>query len=156
VKLVRSTKAKLVFDLGQREEQMLLRLLKLYPCVPAAHHVLSKADQLPGAAANQQLLDEALEEQRTQNKKHLLTLLNDPGRLEHTDSGARLSLSPAEAEWFMQVLNDIRVGSWIELGSPAGRLTELNPAKALIFWPWSGRGIFKCNCLRRSKEGREA
>ena len=48
MKLVRSTKSVLVFDLSQREEQMLLRLLKLYPCVPAAHHVLSKAGQLPG------------------------------------------------------------------------------------------------------------
>jgi hypothetical protein len=147
VKLVRSTKAKLVFDLGQREEQMLLRLLKLYPCVPAAHHVLSKAGQMPGAAANQQLLDEALEEQRAQNKKHLQTLLNDPGRLEHTDSGSRLSLSPAEVEWFMQVLNDIRVGSWIELGSPQGKLTELSPAKAPHFLAMERAGYFQMQLL---------
>ena len=147
MKLVRSTKTRLVFDLGQREEQMLLRLLMLYPCVPAAHHVLSKAGRLPGAAANQQLLDEALAEQRTQSKQKLQALLADSGRLEHTESGARLSLSPAEAEWFMQVLNDIRVGSWILLGSPEGRLTELSPDKAPHFLAMERAGYFQTQLL---------
>ncbi len=147
MKLVRVTKAKLVFDLGQREEQMLHRLLKLYPCVPAAHHVLSKAGRVPDAAANQQLLDEALAEQRVQNKKQLQALLADSGRLEHTDSGARLSLSPAEAEWFIQVLNDIRVGSWILLGSPDGKPMELTPAKAPHFVAMERAGYFQMQLL---------
>jgi hypothetical protein len=147
VKLVRSTKAKLVFELGQREEQMLLRLLKLYPCVPPAHHVLSKAGRLPGSAANQQLLDEALAEQRAQNKKHLQALVADPRRLEHTEAGARLSLSPAEAEWLMQVLNDIRVGSWIGLGSPEHLLTELSPEKAPHFLAMERAGYFETQLL---------
>ena len=147
MKLIRSTKSRLVFDLGQREEQMLLRLLKLYPCVPAAHHVLSKAGRLPGAEATQQLLDEALAEQRAQLKKQLQTLLADPHRLEHTDSGARLSLSPAEAEWFIQVLNDIRVGSWIELGSPDGKPVELDPSKAPHFLAMERAGYFQAQVL---------
>ena len=147
MKLVRSTKTRLVFDLGQREEQMLLRLLKLYPCVPAAHHVLSKAGRLPGAAANQQLLDEALAEQRTQSKEKLQALLADSGRLEHTESGARLSLSPAEAEWFMQVLNDIRVGSWVILGSPDNRPAELTTANAPHFLAMEMAGFFQTQLL---------
>ena len=147
MKLVRSTKTRLVFDLGQREEQMLLRLLKLYPCVPPAHHVLGKACQLPDSEANQQLLDEALAEQRAQNKKQLQALLADPNRLEHTESGARLSLSPAEAEWFMQVLNDIRVGSWILLGSPDGKPLELTPAKAPHFVAMERAGYFQMQLL---------
>ena len=147
MKLVRSTKTRLVFDLGQREEQMLLRLLKLYPCVPAAHHVLSKAGRLPNAAANQQLLDEALAEQREQTKKQLQALLADPHRLEHTESGARLSLSPAEAEWFMQVLNDIRVGNWILLGSPEGKPMELTPGKAPYFLSMERAGYFQVQLL---------
>jgi hypothetical protein len=147
MKLVRSTQSRLVFDLSQREEQMLLRLLKLYPCVPAAHHVLSQAGRLPGAAANQQLLDEALAEQRAQNKKQLQTLLADPHRLEHTESGARLSLSHVETEWIMQVLNDIRVGSWIQLGSPEGKPLELSPAKVPHFVAMERAGYFQMQLL---------
>jgi hypothetical protein len=147
MKLIQSTKTRLVFDLGQREEQMLLRLLKLYPCVPPAHHLLSKAGQLPNSAANQQLLDEALAEQRAQNKKQLQILLADPRRLEHTESGARLSLSSTEAEWFIQVLNDIRVGSWILLGSPEGKPLELTPEKAPHFVAMERAGYFQMQLL---------
>jgi hypothetical protein len=153
VKLVRSTKTKLVFDLNSREEQMLLRLLKLYPCVPAAHHVLSKAGGLPAAAADQQLLDEALAEQRAQNKKQLQSLVADPHRLEHTESGARLSLSHAEAEWFMQVLNDIRVGSWIVLGSPESKIAELSPAKAPHYLAMERAGYFQMQLLAALEGG---
>lgn len=153
MKLVRSTKTRLVFDLSQREEQMLLRLLKLYPCVPAAHHVLSKTSRLSDAAANQQLLDESLAEQRAQNKKQLQTLLADPHRLEHAESGARLSLSPAEAEWFMQVLNDIRVGSWILLGSPDGKPLELTPEKAPHFVAMERAGYFQMQLLEALEGG---
>jgi hypothetical protein len=147
MKLVGANKTKLVFDLGQRESQMLLRLLGLYPCVPAAHHVLSRAGRLPDAAASQQLLDEALAEQRVQNKKQLQALLADSRRLEHTESGARLSLTPGEAEWLMQVLNDIRVGSWIELGSPDGKPVELVPAKAPHFLAMERAGYFQMQLL---------
>ena len=153
MKLVRSTEKRLVFDLDPREEQMLLRLLTLYPCVPAAHHVLSKAGRLPRAAANQQLLDEALAEQREQNKKQLQTLLTDPRRLEHKEAGARLSLSPAEAEWFMQVLNDIRVGSWILLGSPESKITELSPAKAPHYLAMERAGYFQMQLLEALEGG---
>ena len=86
--------------------------------MPPAHQLLSKAGRLPDPEANQQLLDEALAEQRAENRRQLQALLADPRRFAHTETGARLSLSPAEVEWLLQVLNDIRVGSWVRLGSP--------------------------------------
>ena len=36
----------------------------------------------------------------------------------HRASGCHLTLSGPEIEWLLQVLNDVRVGSWIALGSP--------------------------------------
>jgi hypothetical protein len=77
----------------------------------------------------------------------LQTLLADPHRLDRTDLGARLSLSPAEAEWFMQVLNDIRVGSWILLGSPDGKPLELTPEKAPHFVAMERAGYFQMQLL---------
>ena len=37
-----------------------------------------------------------------------------------TKSGSRfrLLLQPTEVEWLLQVLNDVRVGSWLALGEP--------------------------------------
>ena len=40
-------------------------------------------------------------------------------------TGCRLSLSQADLEWLLQILNDIRVGSWVILGSPEEKL-EVN------------------------------
>ncbi|MCX6925565.1 MAG: hypothetical protein NT154_20505 [Verrucomicrobia bacterium] len=133
MKLVQATKTRLVFHLGQREKRSLVQMLKLYPRVPSSHHVLSKSGRLPSAEANQQLLDEALAEQRADNKKQLQALLADPKRFADTETGGRLSLTRVQVEWLLQVLNDIRVGSWVILGSPEKAPKELTPANAPHF-----------------------
>jgi len=147
MKLVKATKSRLVFELGQREKRSLSQILKLYPCVPSAHHVLSKSGRLPDGVANQQLLDEALAEQRAENKNRVQALLTDPRRFEQTETGARLSLSPAELEWLLQVLNDIRVGSWVILGSPENKPAELNAATAPHFLAMEMAGYFQMQLL---------
>ncbi len=153
MKLLRATGTRLVFELGQREKRSLLQLLKLYPCVPSAHHVLSQSGLLPDAKENQQLLDEALAEQRAENQKQLRNLLADPRRFDQTESGARLSLSRAEVEWVMQVLNDIRVGSWVILGSPEEKPTELTAGNAHHFLAMEMTGYFQMQLLEALEEG---
>ena len=147
MKLVKATKTRLIFHLGQREKRSLPQVLKLYPCVPSAHHVLSKSGRMPDAAGNQQLLDEALAEQREENKQQVQALLADPNRFDPTDTGARLSLSPAEVEWLMQVLNDVRVGSWVLLGSPDKKPAELNANTARHFLAMEMAGYFQMQLL---------
>jgi hypothetical protein len=147
MKLVKATNSRLVFELGQREKRSLPQILKLYPCVPPAHHVLSKSGRLPDGVANQQLLDEALAEQRAENKKRVQALLADPRRFEPAESSARLSLSPVELEWLLQVLNDVRVGSWVILGSPENKPSELNPTTAPHFLAMEMAGYFQMQLL---------
>jgi hypothetical protein len=147
MKLVKATKSRLVFELGHRETRSLPQILKLYPCVPSAHHVLSKSGRVPDRVASQQLLDEALAEQRAEHKKQVQALLADPRRFEHTETGARLSLSPAEVEWLMQVLNDIRVGSWVVLGSPDKKPAELTAGNAAHFLAMEMAGYFQMQLL---------
>ena len=147
MKLVQATKTRLVFHLGLREEQSLVQILRLYPCVPPAHHVLSKSSRLPNAEANQQLLDEALAEQRTETRKQVQALLADPRRLAHTETGGRLSLAHAEVEWLLQVFNDIRVGSWVNLGSPDEKPAELTAANAPHFLAMEMAGYFQMQLL---------
>ena len=147
MKLVQATKKRFVFHLGQREQRSLEQLLKRYPCVPPAHHVLSKSGRLPDAKGNQRLLDEALAEQRADSKKRLQALLADPQRFARTETGARLSLSHVEAEWFLQVLNDIRVGSWVILGSPDSRPADLTAENAPYFLTMEMAGHFQMQLL---------
>ncbi len=147
MKLVQATKTRLVFHLGPREKRSLLQLLKLYPCVPSAHHLLSRTGRVPDREANQRLLDEALAEQRAENKKQVQALLADPRRFALTETGARLSLARAEAEWLLQVLNDVRVGSWVIVGSPEGKPAEVTVATAPHFVAMEMAGYFQMQLL---------
>ncbi len=143
------TPDKLSIQFGKREKRLFCQVLRLYPCIPPAHQPLSKSGKLPEPQANQRLLDEALADQRAQNKGRLQGLLADPQRFHQTETGWRLSLSPAEAEWLLQVLNDIRVGSWIMLGSPESKLEfkRLTRGMAPHFWAMELSGHFQMHLL---------
>ena len=147
MKLIRSTNGKFVFHLSQRDKLLLLQVLKLYPRIPSASQPLSKSTRLPDRESNQRLLDEALAEQRAANKKQLETLLTDPRRFADAETGCRLTLSQSDMEWLLQVLNDIRVGSWVLLGSPEEKLEQLTVTTAPHFWAMEMSGYFQMRFL---------
>jgi len=66
-----------------------------------------------------------------------------------TESGPRLSLSPSELEWLLKILNDVRVGSWIILGSPEQGMEFklLNEKTAPDFWAMEMSGQFQMRFL---------
>ena len=148
MKIIRA-KDKYHLDFAQREYRVLTDLLKLYPCVPPAHQPLSKSGQLADAESARQLLDEALAGQRAENKKRLQTLLANPHRKQETDTGFRLCLAPSDVEWLLQVLNDIRVGSWVLLGSPEDEMKPklLNEKTAPHYWAMEMSGYFQAQLL---------
>lgn len=149
MKFVRADNGKLVFHLGKRDKRLLYELLKLYPRIPPGHQKLTKGEKLPDAQASEQLLNEALAEQRAENKKLVQSFLESPSRFAEDQTGFRLSLTPAELEWLLQVLNDIRVGSWVHLGSPEPKmeLRLLNDKTAPDFWAMEVSGYFQANLL---------
>ena len=118
MKLLRSGKTGFVFQLSPREKQLLLETLELYPLVPAAHHRLSSKDSQREADENQRLLEESLAEQREENRKQVQEILAQPERFRGVKSHFHLTLKHSDVEWLLQVLNDVRVGSWLALGKP--------------------------------------
>jgi hypothetical protein len=118
VKLIRTNREKLVFEISLPEKRLLFEVLKLYPLISATHHRLSKTSKTAKHDENQRLLEESLAAQREENRKNVRAMLNEPGRFQATASGFQLALSGPEIEWLLQVLNDVRVGSWIALGAP--------------------------------------
>jgi len=142
--------SKFIFEAGTREKNLLLGVLKLYPCIPAAHR-LKQLDRLPDSSQN--LLDEALAEQRVESKKQLEAFLTEPARFEQTQDGWRFSLSRTELEWMLQILNDIRIGSWIKLGSPDEKrgIRLLNKETAQDFWAMELAGALQMQMLEALK-----
>jgi hypothetical protein len=118
MRLIRIGREKFEFEMGGKEKELLLHVLDLYPLVPETHHRLSRGGQLSNPEENQHLLDEALKVQRLANKKQVLALLSEPNRFVACATGLRVGFTRGETEWLLQVLNDVRIGSWIALGSP--------------------------------------
>ena len=146
MKLVRIAKDSFVFQLLKREKWLLHEVLNLYPKIPSNHLRISKSSKTPDQPSSQRLLEEALTEQRSENKTKLEALLSDPARWSENHTGFQLSLSAAEMEWLLQVLNDVRVGSWIGLGSPEQQAQVLNEHTAPHLWAMEIAGAFQM-CL---------
>jgi hypothetical protein len=117
MKLIRAEQNQFEFEMRFGEQARMRQLLQRYPLVPAAHHQLSRG-KIPKRAENQQLLEEALQSQREENRKQIEALLSEPRRFVKGERGYRATFSRGEIEWLLQVFNDVRIGSWIALGSP--------------------------------------
>ena len=118
MKLIRTQREKLAFEISLPEKRLLFEVLKLYPLITTTHHRLSKTARSAKQADNQRLLEESLAAQREVNRKNVRAMLDQPGHFQTTTHGLHLTLARPEIEWLLQVLNDVRVGSWIALGSP--------------------------------------
>lgn len=105
-------------EFAPEEKALLLHLLSLYPLVPESYHKLTKDKKLPKRDENQQLLDEALRAQRDQNKRAVQAFIGGSGRFTETEGASRVTFLRGELEWLLQVVNDVRIGCWIALGSP--------------------------------------
>lgn len=145
MKLIRSDAKGFAFHIDSREKRLLCEILKLYPLIPISHHRLTLSND-PADTADQNLLEEALSEQRQLNKENLLAMLAEPNRFKTVPAGFRFSLSSEQMEWLLQVLNDVRVGSWILLGEPdekKGKDVHLTEENAHYLWSMELAGYFQ-------------
>jgi hypothetical protein len=107
-----------IFQLSKRDRNLLLFVLKLFPVTKAVNHRLSRAPR-PEDEAHQELLVEAMEEQRKGHVKKIEQLIKNEARFfRETEEALQIALSGDQIEWLLQTLNDVRVGSWTLLGCP--------------------------------------
>jgi hypothetical protein len=107
-----------IFRIDAREEALLLAMLRLYPVLENSHHRLSQDPKAAGSA-EQRLLEESMAQQRAAHRRKVDALFLAPQRFFKEVLGERhLVLTGDQFEWLLQVLNDIRVGSWVRLGCP--------------------------------------
>lgn len=121
--------------LHRREKEILLHILELYPRTPPAHHRLTETVASPDLEASRRLLDESIVAGRKEARQKLENWLAEPGRFTAAEKGFRLKIKAEDLEWLMQVLNEIRVGSWIRIGSPENEpdMNKVTPENAADF-----------------------
>jgi len=143
VKLTRADQSEFSFQIEGHEKHALFKLLELYPLVPAGHQKLSKNGARP---EDEQLLQSSINSQREENKRQVLAMMNAKSRFQPNKEGYRFTLKAAQVEWLLQVLNDIRIGSWLLLGAPDKHektLASLNERTAANFWAMEIAGLFE-------------
>jgi hypothetical protein len=147
VKFIKLDRGRCHFQIAAKEKNLLFEMLRRYPVIPVAHQRLSKSEDKP---EDQELLDAALAEQRAVNRKQAMAMLKAKSRFRKNKKGWRFSIPAARMEWLLQVLNDVRVGSWLALGSPEGPiaiLAALNDQTAPHFWAMEISGHFQAVLL---------
>lgn len=152
MKLIEAGDNQLSFYLTPTERAVLLELLEAYPCVPPAHARFQAVSQgVDESAEIQQLLEEALAERRDALRRQIRQWIRNPETLQRHGHGWKLQMRPGEWETLLQVLNDVRVGSWISLGSPDPLPEELpkDPERARAMATMELAGWFEMSLLEQ-------
>lgn len=107
-----------VFALSERERDFLVSVLQAYPALPRDYQPLSResADRL--GDEDRALLEESLLEHRAGCRSKVRRWLKGGARFRQQQGEWHFALSKTDFNWMMQVLNDVRVGHWLQLGSP--------------------------------------
>ncbi len=149
MRLARATARAWTLALSDRERDFLVAVLQAYPAVPPEYQPLSRqsADRL--SPEDQQLLSEALAEHRSENQSRLRRWLRAGARFRPVDQEWQFNLSRADFDWMLQVLNDVRVGNWLQLGAPEdvhdpSCLLEKDPAALFLM---EAAGMFQMEFL---------
>jgi len=115
MRLARQTKNGWRYQLNEEEAICLRSLLDQFPITPNATVKMSRTDGSPQAATREKLLNESLAEHRKELQKQADSLMA-ADNLKPQDEGWLLCLNSEKREILLQILNDIRIGSWRALG----------------------------------------
>jgi hypothetical protein len=151
VKLLKREDEHFIFLVGKRQREMMFALLRRYPVVISGHFRQRHPAKSGEAKANQELLEEALAEQQKENRRALEQMLNQPDRFQESDLGFTFSVTEPEIEWLLQVFNDIRVGSWIQLGEPdpdSAASLQASEQNVQLAWAMEMAGLFEHSLLK--------
>lgn len=118
MRLVEAKDGQFVFHLTKRERTLLTHVLKMFPVVGGPVAPLSKSGDDEKLVEHEQLLTEALAEQRAEHKRLVDAFLGEEGRFAEDKAGFRLRLGTGQVDWLLRVLNEVRVGLWLKLGKP--------------------------------------
>ena len=106
------------FRLSKLEKALLLATVQLFPVLDTSYHRLTRNPNY-ALPAEQQLLEEAMKRQRTDHRAKVNDFLRGESPFfRENGEDVFLNVTAEQLEWLLQVLNDIRVGSWVKLGSP--------------------------------------
>ncbi|MCX8157259.1 MAG: hypothetical protein N3J91_12575 [Verrucomicrobiae bacterium] len=138
MKLVQKSDDEVVFWLNPDEREALLMVVDQYPVLKEDYQSLTHSQDPRIVEAAQELLRQALAEQKAENQRFKQTFMQEGKHLKRVGRGYHLRLKGHEVERLLQVLNDVRVGLWHALGCPESMNPEVllkrNPGHLDKYW----------------------
>jgi hypothetical protein len=125
-----------VLEMSPREKSLFLGVLQRYPLIPVSHHRLTRTPHPKVNADDQQLLEEAMSGQKRVLQGRAGDLIRSKDRFVLQGRSWRIAFTREDLEWLLQVLNDVRVGSWLLLGCP-----DPDEGKAPVITTSNGRHV---------------
>lgn len=118
MRVFEKTDSALVLELGVAETDFLKQILLDYPLVANESRRFSAFANADEFRENAQLLQSSLDEHAQTNRAKLRAWLASPETWKSFPERTLLSLKTEDGSWFLQILNDLRVGSWQKLDCP--------------------------------------
>lgn len=129
------------FQVRKKEKALLRQLLTSYPILPVSY-VRDRAGT-PDSSKEVALLEESLGDQQKENRQWVSAVLKDD-RILGNGSEEQVTLQQSQIESLLQILNDVRVGSWVALGCPEAKgLPKLTSKNAANYWMMELAGHFQ-------------
>ena len=115
MKLVSKTGEQIVFQLTETEDVFLRLALSAFP---VGGEGWPRGTATPAAPPDPGLLSSALDELRREQTTRVQDFLDRQPQAPDGSPGRLLRVGLDEVDWLLQVLNEVRVGSWYALGCP--------------------------------------
>lgn len=152
MKFLQHVDDRFTFLLRPVEKATLEQVLALYPATDTGYHQAHRLEPKGGQNDHhiQALLTDSLDCHREECRRELDRWLAMPDRFVPAGKLFKLALTAEQLEWLLQVLNDVRLGSWIKLGRPNPHVhpqVTITEANARHFWAMETCGMFQSGLL---------
>jgi hypothetical protein len=131
-----------------------LAVLEAYPVMPAGYQSLTRNSGDRLSDEDEALLQQALVEHRADNRQRIHRWLKGGRRFQSAGGDWQFNLVKTDFNWMLQVLNDVRVGSWLQLGSPneVHNPVELLHKDPVALFHMEAAGLFEMYFLEAVQE----
>ena len=138
-------------DLSESEAIFIREILSAYPLVPNESRELTRFADTSELDEDTELLRTSLADLTLEHEKKLRVWVNSPDTFTEVDNRYQFKITNENRDWFLQILNDLRIGSWQQLDCPSQEeLQELsvNPEIIRPLWTMELAGLLQSFLLK--------
>lgn len=117
--LYESNPSATLIAMSEAEEDLVRDVFSAYPLVANESRELTKSDGHEDLQEDTELLRSSIAEHNQLSRVRLDKWLADPDTFRRIEEQRVLTIKTEDTDWMLQILNDLRIGSWQQLDCPS-------------------------------------